>query len=35
MWLVMHKDLKSNRRVRLMFDHLADQLRAYAASEAS
>lgn len=34
MWLVMHKDLKSNRRVRLMYDHLTEHLRAYAASEA-
>lgn len=33
MWLVMHKDLKAVRRVRLMFDHLAEQLRAYAATE--
>jgi DNA-binding transcriptional LysR family regulator len=33
MWLVMHKDLKSNRRVRLMFDYLAEYLRAYARSE--
>jgi len=30
---VMHKDLKSVRRVRLMFDHLATQLHAYVASE--
>lgn len=33
-WVVTHKDLKSNRRVRLLFDHLADQLREYIASEA-
>jgi len=32
-WLVMHEDLKSNRRVRLMFAHLAEHLRAYIASE--
>ncbi len=32
-WLVMHKDLKSSRRVRLLFDHLAAHLRAYIASE--
>jgi DNA-binding transcriptional LysR family regulator len=32
-WLVMHKDLKSSRRVRLLFDHLAAHLRAYVASE--
>ena len=33
-WLVMHKDLKSTRRVRLMFDHLASQLQVYVASGA-
>jgi DNA-binding transcriptional LysR family regulator len=33
MWLVMHKDLKSSRRVRLMFDHLASSLRDYVASQ--
>lgn len=33
MWLVMHRDLKSNRRVRLMYEHLAAYLTAYAASE--
>jgi DNA-binding transcriptional LysR family regulator len=32
MWLVMHKDLRSTRRVRLLFDHLAHHLTAYAAS---
>ena len=32
-WLVVHKDLKSSRRVRLLFDHLAAHLRAYIASE--
>jgi DNA-binding transcriptional LysR family regulator len=31
-WLVMHRDLKSTRRVRLLFDHLASQLGAYIAS---
>jgi DNA-binding transcriptional LysR family regulator len=31
MWLVMHQDLKSSRRVRLLFDHLAGALKAYAA----
>jgi DNA-binding transcriptional LysR family regulator len=31
-WLVMHKDLNSSRRVRLMFDHLALRLRAYITS---
>ncbi len=33
-WVVMHKDLKSSRRTRLMYDHLAQQLSAYIASEA-
>jgi len=28
-WLVMHEDLKSTRRVRLVFDHLAAGLRDY------
>jgi DNA-binding transcriptional LysR family regulator len=28
-WLVMHKDLQSLRRVRLLFDHLAAELRDY------
>ena len=32
-WIVMHEDLKSTRRMRLMFDHLADHLSAYIASE--
>ena len=32
-WVVMHKDLKSSRRMRLMFDHLAESLRAYIATE--
>jgi DNA-binding transcriptional LysR family regulator len=31
-WLVMHRDLKSTRRVRLLFDHLASHLAAYIAS---
>jgi DNA-binding transcriptional LysR family regulator len=30
-WLVMHEDLKGVRRMRLMFDHLVDQLKAYVA----
>jgi DNA-binding transcriptional LysR family regulator len=34
-WLVTHKDLRSSRRVRLMFDHLAAQLQKYIASESS
>jgi len=29
----MHEDLKSSRRMRLMFDHLVEHLRAYVASE--
>ena len=33
MWLVMHKDLKASRRVRLLFDHLARALGAYVASQ--
>jgi len=32
-WVVMHEDLKSSRRMRLMFEHLAQHLRAYIASE--
>jgi DNA-binding transcriptional LysR family regulator len=32
-WMVMHRDLKSNRRVRLLFDHLAAHLRAHIALE--
>ncbi len=28
-WLVMHKDIKTSRRVRLLFEHLAAQLKAY------
>ena len=32
-WVVMHEDLKASRRMRLMFDHLAEHLRAYIASE--
>jgi DNA-binding transcriptional LysR family regulator len=31
MWLVMHEDLRTLRRVRLLFDHLALALKAYAA----
>lgn len=30
-WLVMHKDMRSSRRVRLLFDHLASFLKAYVA----
>jgi len=32
MWLAMHKDLRSTRRTRLLFDHLAENLAAYAAT---
>ncbi len=32
MWLAMHKDLRGTRRMRLMFDHLAEGLGAYAAT---
>ena len=32
MWLVMHENLRSSRRVRLLYDHLAAALSAYAAS---
>jgi DNA-binding transcriptional LysR family regulator len=31
-WLVMHRDLRSSRRIRLLFDHLATHLAAYAQS---
>ena len=34
-WLVMHRDLKSSRRVRLLFDHLATHLTAYITSQGS
>lgn len=34
-WVVMHKDLRSNRRVRLMFDHLVAALAAHIAREAA
>jgi len=29
LWLVMHEDLRTSRRVRLLFDHLAAELAAY------
>jgi DNA-binding transcriptional LysR family regulator len=32
MWLVMHKDLRNTRRVRLLFNHLTVELTAYAAT---
>jgi DNA-binding transcriptional LysR family regulator len=28
-WIVMHEDLKTSRRMRLMFDHLAEEMTAY------
>lgn len=31
-WLVMHRDLRNNRRIRLLFDHLDTHLSAYAQS---
>ncbi len=31
-WLAMHQDLKNSRRVRLLFDHLAADLKAYTAT---
>lgn len=32
LWVVMHEDLKSSRRMRAMFDHLVEGLTAYAAT---
>jgi DNA-binding transcriptional LysR family regulator len=32
MWLAMHRDLRTSRRVRLVFDHLATGLASYAQS---
>jgi DNA-binding transcriptional LysR family regulator len=32
-WLVTHRDLKSSRRVRLLFEHLAAHLKAYVAGQ--
>jgi len=34
-WLVMHRDLRGNRRIRLLFDHLSERLSAYANSSRS
>ncbi|MEI9991069.1 MAG: LysR family transcriptional regulator [Rhizomicrobium sp.] len=31
-WLAMHKDLRGTKRMRLLFDHLAESLAAYAAT---
>jgi DNA-binding transcriptional LysR family regulator len=33
MWLVMHRDARSTRRIRLLFDHLAAGLTAYVKSD--
>ncbi|WP_426662656.1 LysR family transcriptional regulator [Rhodanobacter aciditrophus] len=33
-WLVMHEDLRTNRRVRLVYDHLFEALTAYVAEGA-
>ena len=32
MWVVMHEDLKTDRRLRLLFDHLVAGLKAYVSS---
>jgi DNA-binding transcriptional LysR family regulator len=29
MWVVMHEDLKADRRMRALFDHLVEELRAF------
>jgi DNA-binding transcriptional LysR family regulator len=34
-WVVMHEDLKTNRRMRLLFDHLVQGLAAYVSASAS
>ncbi len=34
-WLVMHRDMRSSRRVRLLFDHLAHHLEAHVAAESA
>ena len=34
MWLAMHEDAKATRRIRLLFDHLADGLKAYLKEDA-
>lgn len=33
MWLAMHEDLRASRRVRVMFEHLAEELGAYVGGE--
>jgi len=32
-WLVMHEDQRDNRRIKLLFDFLAEEMRAYIAGE--
>ena len=32
LWVVMHEDLKADRRMRALFDHVADGLKAYLAA---
>jgi DNA-binding transcriptional LysR family regulator len=32
LWITMHKDLRGTRRMRLLFDHLVEELAAYAAT---
>jgi DNA-binding transcriptional LysR family regulator len=32
MWLAMHRDLRNSRRIRLLFDHLAEELTGYSRS---
>lgn len=34
MWLAMHEDMKTTRRVRLVFDHLAEGLSRYVRQQA-
>ncbi len=34
MWLVMHEDMRNVRRVRLLYDHLADALGGYGVRKA-
>ncbi|MEJ0042940.1 MAG: hypothetical protein WDM81_12370 [Rhizomicrobium sp.] len=34
-WLAMHRDLRGTKRMRLLFDHLAENLASYAATSQS
>lgn len=34
LWVVMHEDLKADRRMRALFDHVAEGLKAYLAADA-